>query len=102
MTTEFGHLRIDLMAYPEEETPEQVRERFGYTQGFVGSVKNIQQDADYFWGWCRVVLRVTTRHGVGEATLRYVSCLGAEHFAEEDSFNNLLQEALNNVKAIVS
>lgn len=97
-TTEFGQLLVELMAVPCQETVEDVQKRLGYGEQYVDVTKRIQSQADYFWGWCTAIVRVTTRHGVGTAQLQHVNCLSAEDFADSQAFGDLVQIAIRNAE----
>ena len=87
-------MKIEILAEKEDVTPERSEELHGFAEGFAECVRN-NQKISREWGWCTVVVRITTPNGVGEASLGGCSYHSAEDFIKNSGyFSDLVKEAM--------
>ena len=89
-------MKIELFAEPEDVSPEHVEEA---SEGFAAAVREVMGDAVDPWGWCTVIVRVTTPDGVGEDTLGECSYTSALDFIQNSGyFLDMVKDALEEIK----
>lgn len=92
-------MKIEIIAEKEDITPSRLARTQGYVEGFSEAVREVKKQAEGRWGWCTAVVRVTTKRGVGEASLGACSYYSAEDFVTNSGyFNSMLKDALADIE----
>jgi len=90
-------MKIELTTQLEDRTPEEAG--VGYAEGFADAVHGVEDKAESDWGWCTVVVTVTTDKGTGTTYLGECSYESAIDFIKTSGyFADMVEEALAEIE----
>lgn len=87
-------MKIEIKAVKSDMTPHQAERHHDYYEGFAKGIIETKRQCEGIWGWCDVVVTVTTKLGVGRDVLGQCNYYSEQDFIENSGyFLDMVKEA---------